>query len=113
MGKQNRKYFTIKSLLIIVAFMTLGGMSAAYAQATVVYRIQSLFIYNFTKHVKWENSVNESFTVGVFGNSLAYKEIKQNLEGKKAWGKNIKIIEIKSTQELISYHLEFYPQASP
>jgi hypothetical protein len=112
MGKRIKKYYISKSLLIIVVFMTLGGMAEAYAQATSVYRIQSLFIYNFTKHVKWKNSVNESFTVGVFGNTLAFKEVKQNLEGKKAWGKNIIIIELESTQESINCHLVYLPKSN-
>ncbi len=112
MGKRIKKYLTSKSLLIIAVFMTLVGMFEAYSQATGTYRVQALFLYNFTKHVKWENSDNESFTVGVFGNPMADKEIKKNLESKKAWGKNIIIVEIKSSVELSNCHMAYIPKSN-
>ena len=44
----------IKVLTAIALMMMLAGISQVFAQTQSVYRIQSLFLYNFTKHVKWE-----------------------------------------------------------
>ena len=31
--------------------------------------MQSLFLYNFTKHVKWDEAGASNFTIGIYGNS--------------------------------------------
>ena len=92
--------------------MAFVGISEAFSQATNVYRVQSLFLYNFTKHVKWENTESATFTVGIYGNTKAYSEIKTNLETKKAWGKYIEIIEIVSPADLVKCHIAYMPKSN-
>jgi hypothetical protein len=104
--------FKLKILIGVAIVMALVGISEAFSQATNIYKIQSLFLYNFSKHVKWENSGNETFTIGVYGNSTAFTEIKKNLGSKIIWGKNIKIVEITSIQEMSNCHMAYMPKSN-
>lgn len=104
--------FKLKILIGVTIVMALVGISEAFSQATNLYKIQSLFLYNFSKHVKWENSGNETFTIGVYGNTTAFTEIKKNLESKIIWGKNIKIVEIGSIQEMSNCHMAYMPKSN-
>lgn len=104
--------FKLKILIGVTIVMALVGISEAFSQATNLYKIQSLFLYNFSKHVKWENSGNETFTIGVYGNTTAFIEIKKNLESKIIWGKNIKIVEIGSIQEMSNCHMAYMPKSN-
>jgi len=103
--------FKIKILMIVAIMMAFIGISEAFSQATNIYRIQSLFLYNFTKHVKWENTEG-TFTVGIYGNSKAFSEIKTNLANKNVWGKKVNIIEISSPSELANCHIVYLPKSN-
>lgn len=102
----------IKVLLVVAIIMTFIGMSEAFSQSSNVYKIQSLFLYNFTKHVKWENEEGSVFTIGIYGNSRAFSEIKANLESKMAWGKKINLIEIVSPVDVQKCHIAYMPQSN-
>ncbi len=104
--------FRPKVMLIAAFLMAFVGSSEAFSQASNVYKIQSLFLYNFAKHVKWENTDSESFTIGVYGNSTAFAEIKKNLESKSIWGKNMKIVNIGSRNELNNCHMAYIPKSN-
>ena len=80
--------FKLKILMVMAIIMAFAGISKAFSQGASIYRIQSLFIYNFTKHVKWENTEGSTFTVGIYGNPKAFSEVKANLE-KKMRGERI------------------------
>lgn len=103
--------FKPRTMLIVAFIMAFMGVSEVFSQTSNVYKVQSLFLYNFSKHVKWENSGNETFTIGVYGNPDAYAEIKKNLESKSIWGKNIKVVDITSNQELNNCHLAYIPKS--
>jgi hypothetical protein len=104
---KRRKY---KAMLIGAFIIAFFGMSEVFSQVSNVYKVQSLFLYNFSKHVKWENSGNETYTIGVFGNTTAFEEIKKNLGNKMIWGNNIKVIEINSTEDLSNCHMAYIPK---
>jgi hypothetical protein len=77
----------LKILGIVAVIMMAIGISDAFSQGDNLYRMQSLFLYNFTKHVKWEQKNGESFTIGIYGNAAALSEIEKNLGSKMVWGK--------------------------
>ncbi len=112
MDRNNIGNLKLKILIVAAILMAFVGISEAFSQATNVYRIQSLFLYNFTKHVKWENTESSTFTVGIYGNTKAYSEIKTNLETKKVWGKNIEIVEIASPADLAKCHIAYMPKSN-
>ena len=104
--------FKVKFLVMVAIIMAFVGLSEAFSQASNLYKIQSLFLYNFTKHVKWENSEGSALTIGIYGNPNAFSEIKTSLEKKMAWGKNIKIIEIVSPADMSKCHIAYMPQSN-
>ena len=104
--------FKLKVLGAIAFIMIVIGISEAFSQATSLYRMQSLFLYNFTKHVKWEDNNSGTFTIGIYGNGSAMAEIKKNLGSKLVWGKNINIIEIKSASEASNCHIAYIPKSN-
>jgi len=101
----------IKALLVVAILMVFFGINEVFSQTVSVYRIQSLFLYNFTKHVKWEDTAG-SFTVGIYGNVKAFSEIKMNLENKVVWGKKVNVIEISSPADIGGCHIVYMPKSN-
>jgi hypothetical protein len=99
--------FRLNITIIAAVVMVAASANVAFSQQNNRYRIQSLFLYNFTKHVKWEENTGETFTIGIYGNSLAFAEIKKNLGTKIVWGKNVNIIEISSAPEVSQCHIAY------
>jgi len=104
--------FKLKILMVMAIIMVFVGLTEAFSQAINAYKVQSLFLYNFTKHVKWENAEASAFTVGIYGNSKAFSEIKANLKSKMVWGKNINVIEIVSPADLGKCHIAYMPKSN-
>lgn len=102
----------MKTILIGAFIVAFCGMPEAFSQVSNVYKVQSLFLYNFSKHVKWENSGDETYTIGVYGNPAAFNEIKNNLGKKVVWGKNISVIEINSVEEMKNCHMAYIPKSN-
>lgn len=102
----------LKIVAVIAFIMVAIGITEAFSQASNLYRMQSLFLYNFTKHVKWEENAGETFTIGIYGNSLAFSEIKENLGSKMVWGKKVNIIEISSASEVSKCHIAYIPKSN-
>jgi len=105
--------FKLKVLGAIAIIMIVIGIREAFSQGDNLYRMQSLFLYNFTKHVKWEaSSGGGAFTIGIYGNKAALAEIKKNLESKQVWGRNINIVEIQSASDASNCHIAYIPRSN-
>ena len=92
---------------VFFCFLSSIGVSAQ----TNVYKLHSLFIYNFTKHVQWSD-VGDNFTIGVFGSEIALKEVKANFEGKKFLGKDFKVISIAGIGDVNASQLVYAPKSN-
>lgn len=103
----------LKVLLLLLLLVAAFGARQVFAQSVSVYKLQALFLYNFTKQIKWENTPGTQFTVGVFGNNEVYNEIKTNLENKSAWGKTIKVVLISSRKTFRIVKWPFFPRQIP
>jgi hypothetical protein len=104
------KFFKV---LIILFGLVPGFFSSGGAQdMRSIYKIESLFLYNFTKHIKWETGENTVFTVGVYGNSTAFEEMKVNLGNKMAWGNKINVKQISSPAEVHECQIVFMPKSN-
>jgi len=97
-------------IIIAAVFLSFTNLNSACAQANI-YKLHSLFIYNFTKHIQWE-SVGDTFTVGVYGNDLALKEVKANLTGKKYAGKDIRVINIVGIGDANASQIVYAPKSN-
>ena len=91
-------------LLVLVFFNTSIAQKDKY---------QSLFIYNFTKYIKWPDSYNSGkFVIGVIGNSEVVESIESMAASKKKTG-NGAIIEVKkyaSVDEIDNCNILFVSQ---
>ena len=99
----------LKTLGMIALFYSIN-YNNAYAQANI-YKLHSLFIYNFTKHIQWPE-VGDKFTIGVFGNESALKEVKANFTGKKFSGKDIRVINIVGIGDANASQLVYMPKST-
>lgn len=100
----------ITKIPIVLILLYFTCIQSGYTQSSI-YKVHSLFIYNFTKHIKW-NGINESFTIGVFGSESAMKVIKKNFTGKKFSGKEIRIISIKELSDANQSQLVYMPKSN-
>jgi hypothetical protein len=112
MGTMSIKQIKVSVAAAVLGLCMIGIMNEVRAQETSIYRLQSLFIYNFTKHIKWENVEGQTFTVGIYGNTEALKEINANLSSKMVWGKNIKVVAINSAAEASRCHIVYLPKSN-
>lgn len=103
----------LKVVLLLFLLVAVFGVRQVFAQSVSVYKLQALFLYNFTKQIKWEETSGNSFTVGVFGGSDVFNEIKGNLENKSAWGKTIKVVMINSPEDVKNCQMAYLSKTNP
>jgi len=102
------KYLRI--VVVIVFFGAFSHFFTANAQGNI-YKMHSLFMYNFTKHVQW-SEVGETFTIGVYGSANALSEVKANFTGKKFSGKDIRVINIAGLGDIKASQLVYMPKSN-
>ncbi|MGF1638206.1 MAG: YfiR family protein [Cyclobacteriaceae bacterium] len=98
------KKILIPCLLLVAVFFQhdLMAQKAKY---------QSIFIYNFTKYVKWPNESNNTFIIGVLGNSDVYASLVEMSEKKKeASGGQLKVVKFNSLADIGDCHILFVPE---
>lgn len=83
--------------MMVIAFQTANAQKEKY---------HSIFIYNFSKYVKWPNAQNDGdFVIGVYGSSAIVDDLKVMATSKKVNGQNIRIEEFKSMEDVGSCHI--------
>jgi len=102
-----RQVFRIVGAIIVFFFICSGLVSAQ----SNIYRLHSLFIYNFTKHIQWTD-VGDNFTIGVYGSENAMKEVKANFSGKKFSGKEIRVINVVGIGDANASQLVYVPKSN-
>lgn len=103
-------YRKVLRIGIVVAALTFFNEHISCAQGNV-YKIHSLFMYNFTKHIQW-TEIGEVFTIGVYGSDIALKEVKENFSGKKYSGKEFRVINIAGIGDLNTSDLVYMPKSN-
>ena len=78
--------------ILLIFFLMMAIVSISHAQKE---KYQSLFIYNFTKYIKWPDSYNsDKFVIGVLGDSEILTSLNVMALSKKKTG-NGQILEVK------------------
>lgn len=97
--------------IIILAFGLFLLSANVFAQ-TPEDRLKCLFIYNFSKYVKWpaESSAGE-FAIGVYGKSDITKALTDMSSTKKVNGSAIVIKEFQSAKKVQDCHILYIPQS--
>ena len=91
----------------LVVFLGVLFAQPGYSQIST-YKIQAIFLYNFTKYVNWPQPGN-TIVIGVVGDSDLMVELNTNLKGKKAGTKTFDIRQLKSTEEAAQCNLVYLP----
>jgi hypothetical protein len=95
------------NLLFVLALLLLNSV-LSYAQTDV--RMQSVFIYNFTRLIAWPSDYqNGDFVIAVYGNSPMIKEIEAIAQSKKAGNQNIVAKSFSSTADIDKCHIIYVP----
>jgi len=93
-------------LLTIALFIT--AVASSKAQNDV--RMQSVFIYNFTRLMAWPADYQTGdFVIAVFGNSPMVNEIQKIAANKKAGNQNIVSKVFNSVEEITKCHIIYIP----
>ena len=100
---------SVLKLLAIFVFCMVSFTTSTFAQKE---RYQSLFIFNFTKYIKWPESYNsDKFVIGVIGNSTVYDALADMAPTKKApSGQSIEVKKYNSPEEIGECHILFVSQ---
>ena len=100
------------SIIIAIGAIALNATSFSSSQAqSNVYKLHSLFVYNFVKNIKWENVGNE-FVIGVYNNTAVIKEFNANFDNKNIGGKKFNIIQINSAAEASTCQIVYIPKSN-
>ena len=93
----------------IALILFLGTIINLNAQ---VPKLQSIFIYNFTKYIEWPISVRSGdFVIGILGNSPIEAELNNLAAAKKVGSQSIVIKKYKTIDEIGTCHILFIPSS--
>ena len=84
-------------VVFTVVIMMLLVINSALAQKE---KYQSIFIYNFSKYVKWPSDQGGKFVIGVLGNSPILKNLQDMAESKKVNGMSIEVKKIQTAESM-------------
>jgi hypothetical protein len=93
--------------VLLVVFFLIGFFGYSQAQKE---KYQSLFIYNFTKYIKWPDTYSPgTFVIGVIGNSTIIDDLNGMAASKKQTsnGATIEIKKYNSVDEIGACHILF------
>jgi len=95
------------NLLLLIGILLISSIKVN-AQTDV--RMQSVFIYNFTRLIAWPAEYqNGDFIIAVYGNSPMIKEIEIMATGKKAGSQDIVAKSFGSIDEIEKCHILYVP----
>jgi hypothetical protein len=94
-------YAFLLSLICTSAFSSLQAQE-------VDYKYHSVFIYNFTRYVKWpESSLGNEFVIGVLGNSGITAHLEKMAQTKTVNGKSIVVKTFKNAEQVSGCQMIF------
>lgn len=97
-----------KSFILFFTALLIGVAFPSQAQDNM--KMQSVFLYNFSRLVSWPSSYqNGDFVIGVLGNSPILSELNDMAASKKVGGQNIVIRKFNNPQEIDKCHIVYIP----
>jgi len=99
----------MKKYLPVILFVLFNNIliQTTYSQASIS-QAQSIFIYNFTRMIEWPaDRSSGSFTIGVYGSSDMFSELKSYTSGKNVGNQSILIKKLNSVDEMEGLHILF------
>jgi len=87
----------MKKIIVFLFVVFFSALSSSYAQKPVT-KMQSLYLYNFIKNIKW-NNIEDKYLVGVFANESTVAAINDIIGIRKFNNKTIEVTKISSVAE--------------
>lgn len=95
----------MKKAIALILLATIITVSKSYAQQPIT-KMQSLYIYNFIKNIKWKN-IEDKYVVGVFADDNKVAEINSVIGIRKFNSKSIEVKKVSSSSEAIDCQIVF------
>ena len=97
-----------KNLFVFVLFVV-GMVGNSYSQN---YQVHTLYMYSFTKYIKWPESYSEGdFVIGVLGESEIVSHLKKMASLKKVGDRLIRVVEYSSIEEVNKCNMLFVSES--
>ena len=91
------------SVVLVGLLMMIVSFQSARAQKQ---KYHSMFIYNFTRYVKWPDAQSSgTFVIGVLGNSAIQKELETMATTKRVNGMSIEVKNFSTIEEIHNCHI--------
>jgi hypothetical protein len=91
------------SVVLMCVMMIVLSFQEGFAQKE---KYHSIFIYNFSKYVKWPDNVNSGkFIIGVMGTSTIQNELKEMAAAKQVNGMPIEVKQCNSVADIKGCHI--------
>ena len=104
----NTIFMNCKRQSISIPFLLLLFCFNAITAQEINYKVHSMFMYHFTKHVDWpESKKSGDFIIGVLGNSPISSELESIAASKKAGNQTIVIKKLDSDADALNCHIVF------
>jgi len=100
-----------KFIFIILTFIIIFvNNSFSQIEEKTVEAAQAIYLYNITRNVDWNNSDKNKteFVISVIGSNFAFTEIKKYMEGKFVATKPIKVLYVKTLDELKESQIVYF-----
>lgn len=95
----------IKLFVLLPVFLYSTGL---FSQAE---KLQTVFIYNFTKHIEWPESYRQGdFVIGVLGNAAIVEELEELAKNRRVGGQPIVVKKYRDVSEIGKCHILFIPE---
>jgi hypothetical protein len=96
----------MKKTCLTLILLLLGIMAGAQSN----YKLQSIFLYNFTRLFAWPEGYQVGdFIIGVYGDCQIIPELQQLKTTRKAGNQNLEIIVFKSISDITRCHMLYIP----
>jgi hypothetical protein len=93
-----------KILLLLIIFIAVQTISVKAQEEKYI----SLFIYNFTKHFEWPESIKAgNFVIQVLGHKSVFYELKEFTAAKKVGNQNISVRGVSNISQIGKCHIMF------
>ncbi|OQX73103.1 MAG: hypothetical protein B6D64_14350, partial [Bacteroidetes bacterium 4484_276] len=95
------------SLILSVIFLLLAPAVNAQNE-----KLQTVFIYNFTKHIEWPPEYSSGdFVIGVLGNSPIIEEIEKLAKSRKIGNQKIVVNKYRTIDDIGQCNIIFIPKS--
>jgi hypothetical protein len=96
----------MKKVFVLVAVCLLAGNIFS----NDAFRVQAMYIYNFTRYVNWPAEYEAtSFVIGILGECEVVEELRAFTRGKKVGNKPITVVCFNNVSDITQCHILYVP----